>query len=71
MTMPPAPDSETDARLRAANRRTAVILGSIASLFFVGVIAVQFFPTPTVSIAVLGTAVLGYLVLAIGRNLRR
>ena len=54
-----------------ANRSTALVLGSIAIVFFFGVMAAQYFGTPTASIAVLGTAVLLYLVVAIGRHLRK
>jgi hypothetical protein len=55
----------------AANKRTALILGSIALVFFFGVMVAQYFGTPTASIAVLGTAVLLYLCIAIGRHLRK
>jgi hypothetical protein len=58
-------------RRAAANRTTALILASIAVVFFVGVIAAQMIGTPTVSIAVIGSAVLLYLLVAIGRNLRK
>jgi uncharacterized membrane protein YoaK (UPF0700 family) len=58
-------------RQNRANRTTGLILASIAVVFFVGVIAAQMIGTPVVSIAVLGSAVLLYLVVAIGRNLRK
>jgi small neutral amino acid transporter SnatA (MarC family) len=58
-------------RRAAANRTTALILASIALVFFFGVMAAQYLGTPTASIAVLGTAVLLYLAVAIGRHLRR
>jgi uncharacterized membrane protein YoaK (UPF0700 family) len=57
--------------LRARNLRTALILFSIALTFFVGVIAAQLIGSPVASIAVIGTAVLLFLVLGIGRHLRR
>lgn len=71
--MPPGSTPETGAaaRLRAANRRTALVLASIAAVFFAGIIATKFMGGPTTGIAVVGTAVLLYLVVAIGRNLRR
>jgi hypothetical protein len=53
------------------NRKTALVLFSIAAVFFVGVIATKFIGSPTVSISVVGTAVLLFLVLSIGRHLRR
>jgi len=40
-------------------------------VFFVGAFAARMFGSPGVSIAVLGGAVVLFLVLAIGRNLRR
>lgn len=58
-------------RRAAANRTTGLILASIAGVFFVGVIAAQMIGTPTISIVVLGSAVLLYLALAIGRHLRK
>jgi hypothetical protein len=55
----------------AANTRTALILGSIALVFFFGVMVAQYVGTPAASFAVLGAAVLLYLCIAIGRHLRR
>ncbi|HVO90924.1 MAG TPA: cytochrome oxidase small assembly protein [Casimicrobiaceae bacterium] len=60
----------TRTELAARNKRTAVILASIALVFFVGIIAAQALATPTVTIAVLGGAILLFLALAIGRHLR-
>jgi hypothetical protein len=57
--------------IKAANRRTGFVLLSVALVFFVGAFAARMFGTPGVSIAVLGAAVLLFLVLAIGRNLRK
>ena len=75
MSLPPAaPQRDADAparKLRASNLRTAVILLSIALTFFVGVIASKWLGTPQTSIAVLGSAVLLFLIVAIGRNLRK
>jgi hypothetical protein len=58
------------ARLRASNRTTALVLASIAVVFFVGIIATKFMGGP-MGISVVGAAVLLFLVVAIGRNLRR
>ena len=66
----PAPDAEAAARLKASNRRTALTLASIAAVFFVGIMASKFMGGYTTGIGVVGTAVLLYLVVAIGRNLR-
>ena len=66
----PAPGSDDTARLRKANLRTAAILLSIALVFFGGVIVAQYLGGTTAGIAVVGIAVLLYLVAAIGGNLR-
>ena len=59
------------ARLKRSNRTTALVLASIAVVFFVGIIAAKFMGGPVTGIGVVGAAVLLYLVVAIGRNLRR
>jgi hypothetical protein len=59
------------ARLKAANRRTAAMLFTIALLFFFGIIASRFIDSPLVSTGVVGSAVLLYLLVAIGRHLRK
>jgi hypothetical protein len=66
-----ANDPQRDARLRAANRRTGLVLLAIALLFFFGIIASRFIESEAVSIAVVGGAILLYLVVAIGRHLRK
>ena len=66
-----ANDAQRDARLRAANRRTGLVLLAIALLFFFGIIASRFIESEAVSIAVVGGAILLYLVVAIGRHLRK
>jgi len=58
-------------RQQRANRQVGLILASIAVVFFFGVMAAQYLGTPTASFAVLGTAVLLYLAVAIGRHLRK
>jgi len=52
------------------NLRTALAFASIAALFFVGVIVAHVFGGPLIGASVLGAAVLLFLVVAIGRNLR-
>ena len=64
------PGADASARLRASNRRTAFTLVSIAVVFFFGIIATKFMGGPATGIGVVGAAVLLYLVVAIGRNLR-
>jgi hypothetical protein len=59
------------ARLRQANRRTALAVGAIAVLFFIGVIAAQFAGDSAIGMSMVGGAVLLFLVFAIGRNLRK
>ena len=66
----PAPSPDDTARLRKANLHTAAILLSIALVFFGGVIVANYLGGTTAGIAVVGIAVLLYLVAAIGRNLR-
>ena len=65
---PPAM-SEPAARVRKANRRTALVLLSVAVVFFVGVIATKFVGDGATGIVALGIVVLLFLVVAIGRNL--
>jgi uncharacterized membrane protein YoaK (UPF0700 family) len=60
-----------DAARRKASVRTALVLASIAVVFFVGVIAARLIGSALASIAVIGSAVLLFLVVAIGRHLRR
>jgi small neutral amino acid transporter SnatA (MarC family) len=68
--MPTRSGPDAADRLRAANRRTAFTLLAIAVVFFAGIIATKFLGGPATGIGVVGTAVLLYLVVAIGRNLR-
>jgi hypothetical protein len=58
-------------RVRRANVRTALVLASIALVFFVGILAAKFMGDGSTGITVLGSAVLLFLALAIGRNLRK
>ncbi|GIK85678.1 MAG: hypothetical protein BroJett026_11590 [Betaproteobacteria bacterium] len=58
------------ARLRATNVRTALVLLTIALVFFGGVIAARFMGGWTTGISVVGFAVFVFLAFAIGRNLR-
>ena len=71
MTATPPTAGDERAKLRAANLRTAVVLASIAAVFFVGIIASKLLGSPSTSISIVGGAVLLFLVVAIGRNLRR
>jgi hypothetical protein len=66
-----SPKSPDAVRLRRANLRTALVVASIAVLFFFGVIAAQFTGDPATGMAVVGAAVLLFLCFAIGRNLRK
>lgn len=60
-----------DPRRRRAVRRTGLLLLAIALLFFFGIIASRFIDSPLVSTGVVGGAVLLYLIVAIGRHLRK
>lgn len=71
MTSRTTPGTQDGAGLRRANLRTALAVATIAILFFVGVIAAQFVGDSAVGMSVVAAAVLVFLALAIGRNLRR
>jgi hypothetical protein len=58
-------------RQRAANRRTGLVLVCVALVFFAGAILARAYGTSAVSYGVLGLVVLLFLVLAIGRHLRK
>ena len=60
-----------DTRLRSANVRTALVLASIAAVFFVGIVVAKFIGDTSTGMSVLGAAVLLFLVVAIDRNLRK
>ena len=64
-----APQRNADPRVRRANVRTAVILATIALVFFVGIIFAKYVGDASTGMTVLGAAVLLFLALAIGRNL--
>jgi hypothetical protein len=66
----PGQAGDHDSR-RAASRRIAWVLASIAAVFFAGVILAQYSGSPSVGIGVLGFAILGFLIVAIGRNVRK
>ena len=66
----PTPPVDASGRLRSSNRRTAIVLASIAAVFFVGIIASKWIGGSTVGIGVMSAAVLLFLAVAIGRNLR-
>ncbi|MEP7276735.1 MAG: cytochrome oxidase small assembly protein [Betaproteobacteria bacterium] len=67
--MTTTPVESTD-RQRAANRRTAALLFAIVAVFFVGFIASRYLADFATGMTVVGLAVLLFLVVAIGRNLR-
>ena len=69
MPTPHGPTTDAAARLESRNRKTALVLLSIAAIFFVGIIATQFMGGPATGIGVMGSVVLLFLVVAIGRNL--
>ena len=56
---------------RAANLRTAAILGSIALMFFAGIVAAQYLGSATVGISLVGLAILVFLAVALWRNLHK
>lgn len=58
-----------EARLRATNLRTALVLAALALTFFVGVIASHYFGGYAAGMSAVGFAVFVFLAFAIGRNL--
>ncbi|TMG82916.1 MAG: hypothetical protein E6H67_04720 [Betaproteobacteria bacterium] len=70
-TATPQPQNQPRAAQKAASLRIALVLLSIAAVFFGGVILAQYSGAPGVGIGVLGFAILGFLLVAIGRNLRK
>jgi len=64
------PDDPKTAQ-RGANLRTALILFSIAAVFFGGIIASQSTRGSAVGIGVLGFAIIGFLLVTVGRKLHR
>lgn len=60
----------TGSRQRNANRRTAALLFAIVAVFFVGFVASRFIGDTATGMTVIGLAVLLFLIVAIGRNLR-
>ena len=63
--------SDDERRLKAANRRTALLLLAIAVIFFVGIFATRLIDSPALGTGIVGGAVLLYLIVAIGRHLRK
>lgn len=63
--------TEQKANVRSANVRTALILASIALVFFFGIIFAKFVGDASTGMTVIGSAVLLYLVVMIGRNFRK
>jgi ABC-type Mn2+/Zn2+ transport system permease subunit len=68
-----SPDSSVPdpaAKLRAANVRTAAVLFTVVLVFFGGFIVSRYLGDMATGMTVVGFAVLLFLVVAIGRNLR-
>lgn len=72
---PPAMDApnrpERDPATRASIRRTAIVLASIAVVFFVGVFASRLIGDTSLAMTVIGASVFAFLLFGIGRHLRR
>jgi hypothetical protein len=64
-----SPDDEQPSR--RANLRTALILASIAAVFFGGIIAAEFTGADAVWIGVVGFGILGSLLATLGRRATR
>jgi hypothetical protein len=67
----PAPPADDAGARRSASLRTALILASIALVFFGGIIATQYAGGNTVGMGVLGLAIIGFLLITLGRKSRR
>jgi hypothetical protein len=65
------PTDRPDRAQRGANLRTGLILLSIAAVFFGGIIATQYAGGNAVGMGVLGLAIIGFLLVTLGRNLRK
>jgi hypothetical protein len=61
----------TQEKARNANVRTALILASIAVVFFFGIIFARYIGDASTGMTVIGFAILLFLVVTIGRNVRR
>ena len=70
-TATPRRQTQARAAQKTTSRRIALVLLSIVAVFFGGVILAQYSGAPSVGIGVLGFAILGFLLVAIGRNLRK
>ena len=57
--------------LRSANLKTALVLLSIALVFFFGIIFAKFVGDASTGMTVIGFAVLLFLVVTIGRSFRK
>ena len=57
--------------VRSANLRTALVLLSIALVFFFGIIFARLVGDASTGMTVIGFAILLFLVVTIGRSLRR
>ena len=63
--------SSDKSSVRGANVRTALILLSIALVFFFGIIFAKFVGDASTGMTVIGFATLLFLVVTIGRSVRR
>ena len=69
--MPSHRSHDGNSAQRGAKLRTALILVSIAAVFFGGIIAAQLTGGNAIGIGVLGFAIIGFLLLTVGRKLRK
>lgn len=56
---------------RKSNMRTALVLLTVVLVFFAGIISAQVLGGPIAAVTIMGAMVLIFLLVAIGRNLRR
>ena len=62
---------DRDPATRASIRRTAIVLATIAVVFFCGVFASRYLGDTSLAMTVIGGSVFVFLLFGIGRHLRR
>ncbi|MEO8485256.1 MAG: hypothetical protein ABI585_02860 [Betaproteobacteria bacterium] len=62
---------ELDPAVRTNIRRTGLVLGSIAIMFFIGLFASRLIGDTSLAMTVVGASVFLFLLFGIGRHLRR
>jgi hypothetical protein len=69
ITSTPPPGARDPRAVKRANVRTALVLLSVAIVFFIGIISAKFIGGFSEGVSLMGILVLLFLCVAIGRNL--